>query len=65
MTSYLMDRVEYFNDMLVRMEELLYHELSGCATWKTELVGIDFIQSKKIEVKTENGINRKKGGVKS
>jgi len=43
-----MDRVEYFNNMLVRLEELLYHELSGCAAWKVELVGIDFIQSKRI-----------------
>jgi hypothetical protein len=43
-----MDRVEYFNDMLFRLEELLYHELSGCAAWKVELVGIDFIQSKGI-----------------
>jgi hypothetical protein len=47
-----MDRVDYFNDMLVRLEELLYHELSGCAAWKVELVGVDFIQSKKIEGKT-------------
>ena len=51
-----MDRVEYFNDMLVRLEELLYQELSGCAAWKVELVGVDFIQSKKIEGKTENEI---------
>jgi hypothetical protein len=36
------------NDMLVRLEELLFHELSGCAAWKVELVGVDFIQSKKI-----------------
>jgi len=43
-----MDRVEYFNDMLVRLEELLFHELSGCAAWKVEMVGVDFIQSKKI-----------------
>ncbi len=51
-----MDRVEYFNDMLVRLEELLYHELSGCAAWKVEMVGVDFIQSKKIEGKTEQEI---------
>jgi len=51
-----MDRVEYFNDMLVRLEELLYHELSGCAAWKVELVGVDFIQSKKVEGKTEDEI---------
>ena len=51
-----MDKVEHFNDMLVRLEELLYHELSGCAAWKVELVGIDFIQSKKIEGNTEKEV---------
>ena len=51
-----MDKVEHFNDMLVRLEELLYHELSGCAAWKVELVGIDFIQSKKIEGDTEEEV---------
>ncbi len=51
-----MDRVTYFNDMLVRLEELLYHELSGCAAWKVELVGIDFIQSKNIQGKTEEEV---------
>ena len=51
-----MDKVEHFNDMLVRLEELLYHELSGCAAWKVELVGIDFIQSKKIEGNTEEEV---------
>jgi hypothetical protein len=51
-----MDKVEHFNHMLVRLEELLYHELSGCAAWKVELVGIDFIQSKKIEGNTEEEV---------
>ena len=51
-----MDNVEYFNDMLVRLEELLYHELSGCAAWKVELVGIDFIQSKKIRGNNEDEV---------
>jgi len=51
-----MDRVKYFNDMLARLEELLFHELSGCAAWKVELVGIDFIQSKKIQGKTEDEV---------
>jgi hypothetical protein len=51
-----MDRVDYLNDMLVRLEELLFHELSGCAAWKVELVGVDFIQSKKIEGDTEEEI---------
>lgn len=40
---------EYFNDLLYRLEEIFYHELSGCARPKSELVGIDFLQSKKIE----------------
>jgi hypothetical protein len=47
-----MDTVKYLNEVIVRLEELLYHELSGCASWKTEFVGIDFIQSKNIEGKT-------------
>src|SRR4030042_5698380 len=47
-----MDKIEYCNDMLVRLEELLFHELSGCAAWKVELVGVDFLQSKKIEGST-------------
>ena len=47
-----MDTVKYLNDVIVRLEELLYHELSGCAAWKVEFVGIDFIQSKKIKGKT-------------
>ena len=51
-----MDRVGYFNDMLVRLEELLYHELSGCAAWKVELVGVDFIQSKPIRGRTEEEV---------
>ena len=51
-----MDNVEHFNDMLVRLEELLYHELSGCAAWKAELVGVDFIQSKKIRGNNEDEV---------
>ena len=47
-----MDKIEYCNDMLVRLEELLFHELSGCAAWKVELVGVDFIQSKNIKGST-------------
>lgn len=51
-----MDRVEYFNDMLVKLEEVLYQELSGVAAWRVELVGTDFIQSKKIEGDTEEKV---------
>ncbi len=43
-----MDKTVYFNDLLARTEELFYHELSDCAAWKTEFIGIDFIQSKDI-----------------
>ncbi|WP_455278505.1 hypothetical protein [[Eubacterium] cellulosolvens] len=41
--------IEYFNDLLNRLEEIFYHELSGCARPKSELVGIDFLSSKKIK----------------
>ena len=42
----------YFNEMLAGLEELLYHELSGTAHKKVELVGIDFLQSRVNEGKT-------------
>ena len=44
-----MDRTEYFNDMMARLEELFYHELSDCACWKTEFIGVDFIQSRDVQ----------------
>jgi hypothetical protein len=34
--------------MLARLEELFYHELSDCACWKTEFIGVDFLQAKDI-----------------
>ncbi|MCP4749343.1 MAG: hypothetical protein GY866_00480 [Proteobacteria bacterium] len=43
-----MDTKEYYNDMMARLEELFYHELSDCAAWKTEFVGVDFIRSREI-----------------
>ena len=43
-----MDSQRYFNQLLYRMEEVFYHELSDCAAWKTELVGTDFIQAQDI-----------------
>ena len=43
-----MDKTAYFNDLMARTEELLYHELSDCAAWKTEFIGVDFIQSKNV-----------------
>lgn len=44
--------LSYFNDCLARHEELLFQELAQASMWKPELVGIDYIQSKKIEGKT-------------
>ena len=51
-----MNDMTYCNEMLVRLEELLFHELSGCAAWKVELVGVDFIQSKDIQGSNEDEI---------
>ena len=44
-----MDKIAYYNDLLARHEELLFHELSDCCGWKTEFIGIDFIQSRAIQ----------------
>jgi hypothetical protein len=46
------------NQMLYRMEEVFWHELSDCAPWKTEYVGIDFIQAQDIKGKNEDEIIR-------
>jgi hypothetical protein len=51
-----MNDMTYCNDVLVRLEELLYQELSGCAAWKVELVGVDFIQSKDIKGNTPDEV---------
>ena len=51
-----MNEMEYCNDVLVRLEELLFHELSGCAAWKVEMVGVDFIQSKDIQGNTPDEV---------
>jgi hypothetical protein len=42
------DRTAYYNDMLARLEEVLYQELSRCASWKMDFVGSDFLASKNI-----------------
>jgi len=47
------DRDRYYNHLLFRLEQLLYHELSDCASWKTELVGTDFIQTQDIQGSSE------------
>ena len=44
-----MNKMEYCNDLMVRMEELFFHELADCAPFKVELVGVDFIQSRDIK----------------
>lgn len=51
-----MNSIEYCNDIMVKLEELLFHELSGCAHWKVELVGVDFIQSREIKGDTAEQI---------
>lgn len=51
-----MDKDRYYNHLLFRMEQLLYHELSDCASWKTELIGTDFIQTQDIQGATETEI---------
>ena len=51
-----MDKMDYCNDMLVRLEELLYQELSGCAAWKVELIGVDFLRSKNIQGATPDEV---------
>ncbi len=47
-----MDRTAYYNDMLARLEEVLFQELSRCASWKMDFVGADFLSSKDIEGNT-------------
>ena len=44
-----MDKTEYLNTCMARLEELVLQELAWQGTWKVDLIGIDFIQSKKIE----------------
>jgi len=51
-----MDHIKYCNEVLARVEELMYQELSGMAYWKCEFVGTDFIRSHKIEGKTVHEI---------
>ena len=51
-----MDNMNYCNELMARMEELFFHELSDCAGWKTEFIGVDFIQSQKIRGKGRDEI---------
>ena len=47
-----MDQIKYCNELLSRIEALMYQELSGMAYWKCEFVGTDFIRAQTIEGKT-------------
>lgn len=47
-----MDTIKYCNELVARLEELMYQELSGMAYWKCEFVGADFIRAHNIEGKT-------------
>jgi hypothetical protein len=51
-----MDSIKYCNELLARVETLMFHELSGMVCWKVEYVGVDFIRSKKIEGKNVDEI---------
>ena len=53
-----MDKTRYFNQLLYRMEEVFYHELSDCAFVKTEFAGIDFIQTQNVQGNNEDEIIR-------
>jgi hypothetical protein len=46
-----MDSIKYCNEVMARLETLMYQELSGMAYWKCEFVGPDFIRSKDIQGK--------------
>jgi hypothetical protein len=46
-----MDSIKYCNELLARVEELMFHELSGMVCWKVEYVGVDYIRAKKIQGK--------------
>lgn len=47
-----MDQIAYTNDLLVRFEEIFYHELSQInARCKVELIGTDYLTDKNIQGK--------------
>ena len=46
------DKIAYFNDLLVRFEEIFYHELSNMVHPKVEYIGTDFLASKDIKGST-------------
>ncbi|MDR0842217.1 MAG: hypothetical protein LBP68_02220 [Acidobacteriota bacterium] len=51
-----MDNIKYCNELLSRVETLMYQELSGMAYWKCEFVGTDFIRTQQIEGTTVDEI---------
>ncbi len=51
-----MDSIKYCNEVMARLETLMYQELSGMAHWKCEFVGTDFIRSKNIQGKSVSEI---------
>jgi hypothetical protein len=44
-----MDSIKYCNEVMARLETLMFQELSGMAYWKCEFVGPDFIRTKEIK----------------
>jgi hypothetical protein len=46
------EKIAYFNDLLVRMEEIFYQECSNMVHPKVEYVGTDYLKSKNIEGNT-------------
>jgi hypothetical protein len=48
--------IKYFNEMLSRFEALFYHEITGTAVKKVDLIGIDLIQSKEIGGETTDEV---------
>jgi len=43
-----MDNIKYCNEVMARLETLMFQELSGMAYWKCEFVGTDFIRAQNI-----------------
>ncbi len=44
-----MDKIGHLNECMAGLEELLLQELAWEASWKVDHIGIDFLQSKKVE----------------
>jgi len=46
------EKIAYYNDLIVRLEEIFYHELSHMVHPKMEYVGIDYLKDKNIQGNT-------------